>query len=393
MQGMPGQMPGAPGMMGMQPIHGMMGQGKGAPMWTKPPEEKDPLAALTATIGEHVETKPGEKKKRKKAVLKTAATLANITTTIQTLTRNGLAPKPVNRAKYQPTKAVEILYEHWKVAQLRKGGPAPKKKAGPVVVQSTPPLDSEEWVTMLDNAIAENENQNNQNREDLLKDDDEVVEEEKINTAISEGMDVFDSDIRDAKVDPVDPYLYQLRFGPEAVAPLGLQMDWTSYPPKVAAKLKHTPAAGPQGAMIKVGDQLVVINGTPIAKIPTHEFAAYMKPRPLILVFRSIAPVPSNAPGSRPTPPSFQFYDGVDENDYLRTKTNRLEWEEVALADRLQPQYQLTDNLTALQTRMPAGHRVQPTLEALFNKAREAITVHDGLEGVPPLPGEETSIV
>ena len=27
----------------------------------------------------------------------------------------------VNRAKYQPTKAVEILYEHWKVAQLRKG--------------------------------------------------------------------------------------------------------------------------------------------------------------------------------------------------------------------------------------------------------------------------------
>jgi len=368
------------------------GKGKGPPLYTPPPEEKDPLAALTAKVETDV---PKDKKKRKKAVLNTAATLANISTTIQTLTRNGLAPKPVNRAKYQPTKAVEILYEHWKVAQLRKGVPAAKKKAATAApVQSSPPLDSEEWVTMLDNAIAENENVNERNREDLLKDEDDlVVEEEKINTAISEGIDVFDSDIKDAKVDPVDPYLFQIRFGPEAVAPLGLRMDWTSYPPKVAAKLKHTPAAGPQGAMIKVGDQLVVINGTPIAKIKTEEFPEYMRPRPLILVFRSIAPVPSNAPGSRPTPPSFQFYDGVDKNDYLRTKTNRLEWEEVALVDRLQPQYQLTDNLTSLRTRMPAGHNVQSTLEILFNKAREAITVHDGLEGVPALPDDPTTVV
>merc|ERR1719331_3078403 len=134
--------------------------------------------------------------------------------------------------------------------------------------RSIPRSLKEEWVTMLDNAIAENENVNEQNREDLMRDDDEnQVEEEKINTAISEGMDVFDSDIRDAKVDAVDPYLYQIRFGPEAVAPLGLQMDWTSYPPKVAGKLKHTPAAGSQGAMIKKGDQLVVINDTPIAQI------------------------------------------------------------------------------------------------------------------------------
>jgi len=242
---------------------------------------------------------------------------------------------------------------------------------------------------MLDNAIAENENVNEQNREDLMRDDDEnQVEEEKINTAISEGMDVFDSDIRDAKVDAVDPYLYQIRFGPEAVPPLGLQMDWTSYPPRVAGKLKHTPAAGSQGAMIKKGDQLVVINDTPIAQIATDKFAEHMRARPLILVFRSVAPVPSNAPGSRPTPPSFEFYDGVDAEDYLRTKTNRLDWEEVALVDRLQPQYQLTDNLTSLRTRMPAGHKVQPTLEILFNKAREAITEHDGLEGVPPLPDD-----
>ncbi len=33
------------------------------------------------------------------------------------------------------------------------------------VQSSTPALDSEEWVTMLDNAIAENENVNEQNRE------------------------------------------------------------------------------------------------------------------------------------------------------------------------------------------------------------------------------------
>merc|ERR1719359_865736 len=165
-----------------------MGKGMMPPTYVQPPEEKDPLAPLTATIDT---VDPKDKKKRKKAVLNTEKTIANINTTIQTLTRNGLTPKPVNRAKYQPTKAVEILYEHWKVTQLRKGVPAPKKKAAaPAPVQSsTPALDSEEWVTMLDNAIAENENVNEQNREDLLRDDDEEEQiEEKINTAISEGM-------------------------------------------------------------------------------------------------------------------------------------------------------------------------------------------------------------
>ena len=75
------------------PVDSICGHSCGS---SRQPEEKDPLAALTATIDT---VDPKDKKKRKKAVLKTAATLANITTTIQTLTRNGLAPKPVAQQK------------------------------------------------------------------------------------------------------------------------------------------------------------------------------------------------------------------------------------------------------------------------------------------------------
>merc|ERR1719321_971448 len=213
-QGMPGMMPGMPpGMMpGMHP--GMMG-----PQGMMGPPGMGQRAVL--------EERPDKPKIPEKAVLDTTKTLLKLDASLHKMAQEGLPANPIIPPGKQPEHAVEILYQHFKQMKSRKGGPVMKKKKG-----AQPGLDSEEWVTMLDNAIAENENI--QMGEGAIEEaPKELYTVPTQSLAIPQIMKVFDEEIRDDEQEWVDPYLYQITFGDEATHPLGLELDWTTFPPVV----------------------------------------------------------------------------------------------------------------------------------------------------------------
>merc|ERR1719335_675676 len=108
-----------------------------------------------STYQKHVEEDQFRKlKEEKKAVLQTDVTMGKLERSLQRMAREGLPPTRVPPEGKKPEHAVEILYQHFRQMKLRKGGPIVKAKKG----RNNLGLDSEEWVTMLDNAIAENEN-------------------------------------------------------------------------------------------------------------------------------------------------------------------------------------------------------------------------------------------
>merc|ERR1719375_2541592 len=255
------------------------------------------------------------------------------------MAQEGLPANPPIPQGKQPEHAVEILYQHFKQMKLRKGGPVMKKKKG-----AQPGLDSEEWVTMLDNAIAENENiQMGEGAiEEAPKD---IYTVPSASLAIPQIMKTFDDEIRDDELEWVDPYLYQITFGLEATHPLGLELDWTTFPPVVKLLLPHTPAKS--RGRIEPGDRLLVVNGMPIASIPLQLTAPAMRERPLTLVFRSHKPQAGAAPGSKPTPPKWTYEGDLDKMDYLRTQTDRLIEVEEEVHDPLAP-YQLTNDLSEI---------------------------------------------
>merc|ERR1719199_2292938 len=91
---------------------------------------------------------------------------------------------------------------------------------------------------MLDNAIAENENI--QMGEGAIEEaPKELYTVPTQSLAIPQIMKVFDEEIRDDEQEWVDPYLYQITFGDEATHPLGLELDWTTFPPVVKMLLPH----------------------------------------------------------------------------------------------------------------------------------------------------------
>jgi len=249
-----------------------------------------------------------------------------------------------------------------------------KKKKG-----AQPGLDSEEWVTMLDNAIAENENI--QMGEGAIEEaPKELYTVPTQSLAIPQIMKVFDEEIRDDEQEWVDPYLYQITFGDEATHPLGLELDWTTFPPVVKMLLPHTPAKS--RGRIEPGDRLLVINGEPIASIPLKFTAAKMRERPLTLVLRAEKPQAGTAPGSKPTPPKWTYEGELDRIDFLRTQTDRLVEREEVVRDPLLP-YQITNDLSQISRLIATDHPVQKQLANMVARSRLEVTEHDGLIGVP----------
>merc|ERR1719197_191737 len=140
---------------------------------------------------------------------------------------------------------------------------------------------------MLDNAIAENENVQTGGGQ-IEEDHKELYTVPMQSVSIPHIMKIFDDEIRDDELEWVDPYLYQITFGPEATHPLGLELDWTTFPPVVKLLMPHTPAKS--RGRIEPGDRLLVINGESIASIPLKFTAAKMRERPLTLVLRAEKP-------------------------------------------------------------------------------------------------------
>jgi hypothetical protein len=294
------------------------------------------------------------------------------------MAREGLPPSVVPPEGRKPEHAVEILYQHFKQMKLRKdkGGPIVKTKKGR---GNTPGLDSEEWVTMLDNAIAENENV--QSGSGALEEAPrEIYTVPTQSLAVPPIMKIFDDEIRDDELEWVDPYLYQITFGMEATHPLGLELDWSTFPPVVKWLLPHTPAKS--RGRIEPGDRLLVINGVPIASIPLSLTAPAMRERPLTLVFRALKPQAGAAPGSKPTPPKWTYEGELDKIDYLRTQTDRLIEKEEIVRDPLLP-YQLCNDLSQISRLIPPDHPVQKHLADRIAQSRIEVTEHDGMIGVP----------
>jgi hypothetical protein len=314
-------------------------------------------------------------KDEKKAVLNTDTTMYRLEASLQRMAKEGLPPSVVPPEGKKPEHAVEILYQHFRQMKLRKGGPVVKTKKG----RANAGLDSEEWVTMLDNAIAENENvQSGAGALEEPPRDIYTVPSQSL--AVPQIMKVFDDEIRDDELEWVDPYLYQITFGMEATHPLGLELDWSTFPPVVKLLLPHTPAKS--RGRIEIGDRLLVINGVPIASIPLALTAAAMRERPLTLVLRAQKPQAGAAPGSKPTPPAWTYEGELDRIDYLRTQTDRLIETEEIVRDPMLP-YQLTNDLSQISRLIPADHPVQKLLAARIAQARVEVTEHDGVIGVP----------
>merc|ERR550514_974037 len=308
-----------------------------------------------------LEERPDKPKIPEKAVLDTTKTLQKLEISLHKMAQEGLPAAPIIPPGKQPEHGVEILYQHFKQMKLRKGGPVMKKKKG-----AQPGLDSEEWVTMLDNAIAENENvQSGGGTIDEAPKEIYTVPSQSL--AVPQIMKTFDDEIRDDELEWVDPYLYQITFGLEATHPLGLELDWTTFPPVVKLLLPHTPAKS--RGRIEPGDRLLVVNGVPIASIPLSLTAAAMRERPLVLVFRAQKPQAGAAPGSKPTPPKWQYEGELDKIDYLRTQTDRLIVKEEIVRDPLLP-YQLTNDLSQISRLIPGDHPVQKHLAARIAQSR-----------------------
>jgi hypothetical protein len=313
--------------------------------------------------------------KEKEAVLNTGTTLGKLERSLQRMAKEGLPPTFVPPEGRKPDHAVEILYHHYKQMKLRKGGPVVKVKKG----RNNLGLDSEEWVTMLDNAIAENENVQNGGGtlEEVHKD---IYTVPKKSLSVAHIQKIFDDEIRDDELEWVDPYLYQITFGPEATHPLGLELDWTTFPPVVKLLLPHTPAKS--RGRIEPGDRLLVINGVPIASIPLALTAPAMRERPLTLVFRGKKPQPGAAPGSKPMPPKWTYEGDLDRIDFLRTQTDRLIERDEIVRDPLLP-YQIANDLSQISRLIPADDPVQKLVAERIAKARLEVTEHDGMIGVP----------
>merc|ERR1719247_3684417 len=138
-------------------------------------------------------------KQEKKAVLNTSVTMAKLEGSLQRMAREGLPPTMVPPEGRKPDHAIEILHHHFKQMKLRKGGPVVKVKKG----RNNLGLDSEEWVTMLDNAIAENENVQNGGGtlEEVHKD---IYTVPKRSLSVAHIQKIFDDEIRDDELEWVD---------------------------------------------------------------------------------------------------------------------------------------------------------------------------------------------
>jgi hypothetical protein len=237
---------------------------------------------------------------------------------------------------------------------------------------------------MLDNAISEGQNavSNMEETTEVTVQEPRRVEFFKESLCIPELQTVFDDEIRDDDHDWIDAFLYSITFGPEATNPLGLRLDWSTFPPVVGELLPHTPA--PTRGKIRVGDRLLVINGTPIAQIPLEKTRSALSARPLTLIFRGIKAQASggSAPGSRPTPPPWEYKGAMNQADFLRNCTDRLLEIEEEEHDTLQP-YKVCNDLAGIARLLPSDANVQEELKHLLAKERSEVTDHDGFVGVP----------